>query len=206
MRKAILLTGFLFSSLCAQVPDQEHHKHMDAGTFARVLEDPSRDAWQKPHDVIMALALKKTETVADIGAGTGYFSRRFARHAGAVWAVDIDPKLLEILSKGKPDNLKLVHAKTDDPSLPAGAVDTIFICDVWHHIDGRPAYLLKLKKALKPGGRIVVIDFKEGKLPVGPPPSMKIAEKEMVREFAAAGFQVSQRHDILPHQYFLEFR
>lgn len=206
MRNTILLACLATLSVCAQVPNQEHHKHMDAGTYAKVLEDPSRDAWQKPHEVIMALALKKTEAIADIGAGTGYFSRRFARHAGTVWAVDIDPKLLEIAEKNKPDNLKLVHAKMDDPSLPAGAVDTIFICDVWHHIDGRPAYLQKLKKALKPGGRIVVIDFKEGKLPVGPPPSMKITEKDMVREFASAGFKVSQRHDVLPHQYFLEFR
>ncbi len=206
MRKTILHLCFVCLPLCAQVPDQEHHKHMDAGTYARVLEDPSRDAWQKPHEVIMALALRKTEAIADIGAGTGYFSRRFARHAGTVWAVDIDPKLLEIAGKNKPENLKLVHAKMDDSSLPAGAVDTIFICDVWHHIDGRPAYLQKLKNALKPGGRIVVIDFKEGKLPVGPPPSMKITEKDMVREFANAGFKVSQRHDVLPHQYFLEFR
>lgn len=167
MRNTILFACFVCPGLWAQVPNQEHHKHMDAGAYARVLEDPSRDAWQKPHDVIMALALKKTETIADIGAGTGYFSRRFARHAATVWAVDIDPKLLEIAGKGKPGNLQLVHAKLNDPSLPAGAVDTIFICDVWHHIDGRPAYLLKLKKALKPGGRIVVIDFKEGKLPVG---------------------------------------
>jgi len=206
MRNTILLACLAYTSLCAQVPNQEHHKHMHADTYAKVLEDPSRDAWQKPHEVIMALELKKTETIADIGAGTGYFSRRFARHAGTVWAVDIDPKLLEIAGKNKPENLKLVHAKMDDPSLPTGALDTIFICDVWHHIDGRSAYLLKLKKALKPGGRIVVIDFKEGKLPVGPPPSMKITEPEMVREFAAAGFKVSQRHDILPHQYFLEFR
>ena len=206
MRKSIVFACLVAPLLHAQVPNQEHHKHMHADTYAKVLEDPSRDAWQKPHEVLMALALQKTEAIADIGAGTGYFSRRFARHADTVWAVDIDPKLLEIAGKNKPDNLKLVHAKADDPSLPAASIDTIFICDVWHHIDGRPAYLQKLKQALKPGGRIVVIDFKEGKLPVGPPPSMKITEKEMVREFASAGLKVSRRHDLLPHQYFLEFR
>lgn len=206
MRKTLLFASLALPCLYAQVPNQEHHKHMHADTYAKVLEDPSRDAWQKPHEVIMTLALKKTETIADIGAGTGYFSRRFARHAGTVWAVDIDPKLLEIAGKNKPDNLKLLHAKMDDPSLPAGAVDTIFICDVWHHIDGRPAYLAKLKKALKPGGRIVIIDFKEGNLPVGPPPSMKITEAQMIGEFSAAGLKLNQRHEILPHQYFLEFR
>jgi arsenite methyltransferase len=206
MRQTVFAACLLHAVLFAQVPDQEHHKHMHADTYAKVLEDPSRDAWQKPHDVIMALALQSKEVVADIGAGTGYFSRRLARHAATVFAVDIDPKLLEIAAKNKLANLKLVHAKMDDPALPSASVDTIFICDVWHHIDGRPAYLQKLKQALKPGGRIVVIDFKEGKLPVGPPPSMKITEKALTAEFAAAGLQVSRRHDILPHQYFLEFR
>ncbi len=206
MHKIAVASCLAGAVLFAQVPNQEHHKHMHADTYAKVLEDPSRDAWQKPHDVIMGLALKKTEVVADIGAGTGYFSRRLARHAATVFAVDIDVKLLEIAGKNKPDNLKLVHARMDDPTLAPASVDTIFICDVWHHVDGRPAYLQKLKKALKPGGRIVVIDFKEGKLPVGPPPSMKITEKDLTAEFAAAGFKVSRRHDVLPHQYFLEFQ
>ena len=143
--------------------------------------------------------------VIDYG-GCLYFSRRFARQAGKVWAVDIDPKLLEIAAKGKPTNLEIVLGKADDPGLPAAAVDTIFICDVWHHIEGRAAYLVKLRKALNPGGRIVVVDFKEGKLRVGPPPSMKIMEKELVGEFAAVGMRASRRHAMLPHQYFLELR
>ena len=206
MGRTILLAWMTVGVCAGQVPDQHHAMHMDAGTFARVLEDPSRDAWQKPHEVVMALGLKADESIADLGAGTGYFSRRFARHAGKVWAVDIDPKLLEIAGKGKPANLEIVLGKADDPMLPVGAVDTIFICDVWHHIEERAAYLVKLKKALKPGGRIVVVDFKEGKLPVGPPPSMKITEKELVGEFAAVGLRVSRRHEMLPHQYFLEFR
>ena len=167
---------------------------------------PSRDAWQKPHEVVMALSLKADESIADLGAGTGYFSRRFARHAGKVWAVDIDPKLLAIAAQGKPTNPEIVLGKADDPGLPAAAVDTIFICDVWHHIEGRAAYLVKLRKALKPGGRIVVVDFKEGKVRVGPPPSIKIIEKELVGEFAAVGMRASRRHAMLPHQYFLELR
>ncbi len=206
MRLAFLVAWIAVDAGWGQVPDQHHSMHMDAGTFAQVLEDPSRDAWQKPHEVVVALGLKADESIADLRAGAGYFSRRFARHAGKVWAVDIDPKLLEIAAKGKPGNLETVLGKPDDPMLPAGAVDTIFICDVSHHIDGRAAYLGKLKRALKPGGRIVVVDFKEGKLPVGPPPSMKITEKELVGEFAALWLRVSRRHEMLPHQYFLEFR
>ena len=83
-----------------QVPHQHHPP--SSGEYAKVLEDPSRDEWQKPHDVIMALDFKPTETVADIGAGTGYFARRFALHAGKVYAVDIDEKLLAIVRANRP--------------------------------------------------------------------------------------------------------
>src|ERR1022692_4273444 len=86
-----------------QVPHQNHPP--SSAEYAKVLEDPSRDEWQKPHDVVMALALKPTETIADIGAGTGYFARRFALHAGKVYAVDIDEKPLDIVRKDAPANL-----------------------------------------------------------------------------------------------------
>jgi ubiquinone/menaquinone biosynthesis C-methylase UbiE len=188
----------------AQVQHQ-HHPPRDAGEYARVLEDPSRDEWQKPHEVIMALALKSSESVADIGAGTGYFSRRFARHAGKVYAVDLDAKLLEIAAKNAPDNLITVLAAPDDPRLKDASVDTIFFCDVLHHIDGRPAYYEKLKKALKPGGRIVMMDFYKKQLPVGPPPEMKLSAEQVESELAAAGFRKVKTHDFLPYQYFLEF-
>jgi len=170
-----------------------------------VLEDPSRDAWQKPHEVVMALDLKSTETIADIGAGTGYFARRFAMHAGKVYAVDIDAKLLEGVRAGAPQNLETILAKPADPSLPAAAVDTVFFCDVLHHIENRPAYYPLLAKALKPGGRIVVIDFYKKELPVGPPPSMKLSEEEVIAELRQAGFTLAKRLDLLPYQYFLVF-
>jgi arsenite methyltransferase len=131
---------------------------------------------------------------------------RFARHAGKVLAVDIDPKLLDIAMKNAPANLKAVHATPSDPKLDASSIDTIFICDVWHHVDNRVEYVFKLKRALKPGGRIVVIDFHKRALPVGPPPEMKIDQNESIAEFAKAGMAVARRHDFLPHQYFLEFR
>ena len=132
----------------AQVPHQHHPPSSDE--YAKVLEDPSRDEWQKPHDVVMALNLKPTDTIADIGAGTGYFARRFAMHAGKVYAVDIDQKLLDIAGKDAPANLKTVLATPDDPRLPDGSVNVIFFCDVLHHIENRAAYYPKLAKALEP--------------------------------------------------------
>ena len=187
----------------AQVPHQHHPPSSEE--YAKVLEDPSRDEWQKPHDVVMALNLKPTDTIADIGAGTGYFARRFAMHAGKVYAVDIDQKLLDIAAKDAPANLKTVLAAPDDPRLPDGSVDVIFFCDVLHHIENRAAYYPKLAKALKPGGRIVVIEFYKKDMPIGPPPSMKLSDDEVIAEFRSAGFTLAKRLDILPYQYYLFF-
>lgn len=195
---------FLLAASCAiaQVRHQ-HHPPRSAEEYAKILEDPSRDAWQKPHDVIMALQLKPTEVIADIGAGSGYFTRRFAHHAAKVYAVDIST---ELLAKTTGEKIETILATPDDPKLPAASVDTIFICDVLHHIDHREAYYKKLAAALKPGGRIVIVDFHKRDLPVGPPVSMKLSEEQVRAELAAAGFQQAARHAFLPHQYFLEFR
>jgi len=186
-----------------QVPHQHHPP--SSGEYAKVLEDPSRDEWQKPHEVVMALDLKSTDAIADIGAGTGYFARRFALHAGKVYAVDIDEKLLAIAGRDAPANLTTVLAAPDDPRLPERSVDIIFFCDVLHHIENRAWYYRKLARILKPGGRIVVIDFYEKSLPVGPPPSMKLSSEKVIAELRDAGFALVKRLDTLPYQYYLFF-
>lgn len=188
----------------SQTPHQ-HHPPRSATEYMDVLENPEREKWQLPHLVVMALKLRPDESVADIGAGTGYFSRRFAKHAGKVYAVDIEEKLLAALRKKAPANVETVLASHDDPKLPANSVDTIFFCNVLHHIEGRPAYYSKLAKALKPNGRIVMVDFYKKPLPVGPPESMKLTEGQVIAELDAAGFREVRRHDVLPYQYFLEF-
>lgn len=199
---AITIASLLFF----QVQHQKHHPPRSADEYAKILENPERDQWQKPHEVISALALRKDETVADIGAGSGYFTRRLAHHAGMVIAVDIDAKLLEKTKATSPGNVTTVLAAADDPKLAPASTGTIFICDVLHHIENRPAYYGKLAAALKPGGRIVIVDFYKKKLPVGPPESMKLSEKQVEEEFRAAGFRLAKSHTFLPHQYFLEFR
>jgi ubiquinone/menaquinone biosynthesis C-methylase UbiE len=156
--KLSLLLSIAALAAFPQAPHQ-HHPPRDAKEYARVLNDPGRDKWQKPHEVVEALKLKPGEAIADIGAGTGYFATHFARHAKKVYAVDIDPQLLEMAKKDAPENLETVPAAPDDPRLPEASVDTLFFCNVLHHIGSRPGYYEKLKKALKPGGRIVNIDF-----------------------------------------------
>jgi arsenite methyltransferase len=204
VRFALLLAGL--AAAAAQTEHQHHPPH-DTGEYARVLEDPQRDIWQLPHDVIMALDLKPGEVIADIGAGTGYFARRFARHAAKVYAVDIDAGLLAIAKKNSPANVETVLATADNPKLPHGSVDTIFFCDVLHHIENRPAYYRKLAKALKPGGRIVNIDFHKNKrTPFGPPEGMRLSAESIVKEFEAAGFRQVKSFDVLPYQYFQVFK
>lgn len=199
------MTPLLVALLFAPQVEHQHHPPRDAAEYAKILENPARDAWQKPHEVITALALRSDETIADIGAGTGYFTRRFARHAAKVYAVDIDPKILERAKQGASANIEFVLAQPDDPKLAPASVDTIFFCDVLHHVSNRAAYYAKLERALKPGGRIVIVDFYKKQLPVGPPVSMKISEKEVESELDAAGFRLAKSHGFLPNQYFLEF-
>lgn len=184
----------------------QHHPPQSAEEYLHHLNDPTRDAWQKPHEVVIALDLKPDEAVADIGAGGGYFARRFAHHAGRIYAVDIDTQLLKAVAEGAPPNIATILAAPDDPRLPARSVDTIFFCDVLHHISNRAAYYPKLATALRPGGRIVVIDFHKKPLPIGPPEDMKLSESQVVSEFEAAGFERVKSFDFLPYQYFLIFQ
>ncbi len=188
-----------------QTGHERHHPPRHEGAYERALEAPSRAEWQQPDKVVAALRLRRDEVVADIGAGTGYFTRRFAPLVARVYAVDISAKRLERVAEAGLPNVKIVHADPDDPKLPPQSVDTIFFCNVLHHIAERPAYFEKLARALKPDGRVVNIDFYKRELPVGPPVSMKLTAEEVTKEFEKAGFRLAEQFDFLPYQYFLIF-
>jgi ubiquinone/menaquinone biosynthesis C-methylase UbiE len=196
----------------AQSAEDVHRLHHDPAAYIAVLEDPERDKWQRPDRVIRALRVAEGQSVADIGAGSGYFALRLARQVGPkgrVRAVDISPDMLAHLEararKAGLDNVQTVLAKPDDPMLPAGSVDLVFICDTWHHIEDRPRYLATLRPALKPGARVALVDFQDRELPVGPPRSMKLSRETVVSEFAKAGFRLAEERSFLPYQYFLVF-
>lgn len=208
----LAMVGFLaWRSLPAQVAHQ-HHPPQSADEYIKALEDPSRDEWQKPDLVVDCLGLKLGDEVADLGAGSGYFTIRLAREVGAtgkVYAVDLDPKLLEHIDRRAKEeqleNVQTILADPNDPKLGSNSVDLIFICDVLHHINDRARYYPLLSRALRPSGRLVNIDFHKRKLPVGPPEEMKIDKKEMIKEVEPAGFSLAKEFDFLKYQYFLVF-
>jgi ubiquinone/menaquinone biosynthesis C-methylase UbiE len=177
-----------------------------------MLEDPARDAYQKPHEVVTSLGLREGETIADIGAGSGYFAFRFSRHVGAngrIYAVDINPDMIVYMNRRIRDmnvkNMVTVLSAPDDPLLMDGSIDRFFICETWHHIQNQAKYLALMKKMLKPGGQVIMIDFQKRNLPVGPPIEMKIAREVVIKQLQEAGFQLEKENTFLPYHYFLVF-
>ena len=208
-----VLIPFLFATCAAaQVEHQRQHPPDNINEYIEHLEDPSRNQWQQPEKVMKALAIRPGETIADLGSGPGYFTLRFARAVGPrgkVFAIDISPGMLAYLKKQAAaahlTNIEPILSKPDSPELPPASVDMIFICDTLHHIPNRAQYFPLLFRALKPGGRLVNIDFYKRKLPVGPPVRIKIAKPEMIKEAEAAGFHLVKQFSFLEYQYFLVF-
>ena len=193
--------------------DEEMHRlHRDPKAYIAMLEDPRRDAYQKPDEVVAALALKPGETVADIGSGSGYFTVRFAARVGErgrVYAVDVDPEMVRHLNRRLRDagirNVQTVLADPADPLLPDASVDRFVVVNTWHHVEDQAGYLARMRRMLKPGGQVVMIDYQKRELPVGPPLAMKIAREDLVAQMSASGFRLAREHNFLPYQYFLVF-
>ncbi|MGE5127829.1 MAG: class I SAM-dependent methyltransferase [Betaproteobacteria bacterium] len=218
-RRAVVLllaaSAALPATVAAQAAapaQQMEHRHADAQAYIASLDDPARDAYQKPDEVMKALALRPGEVVADIGAGSGYFSVRFARavgDTGRVYAVDVSPDMIRHLNRRIREeglrNVVTVLSEPDDPLLPDASVDRFVIVDTWHHIEERAKYVRLMKRMLKAGGQVVHIDFQKRELPIGPPPSMKVARESLVSQMEAEGFRLAAEHTFLPYQYFLVF-
>jgi len=208
----LALVASAASAQTATTPHEMHERHADSQAYIASLEDPGRDAYQKPHEVLAALALREGEVVADIGAGSGYFTVRFARavgEKGRVYAVDISPDMIRHLNRRLRSeglrNVVTVLSDPDDPLLPDASVDRFVVVDTWHHIEDQARYLGLMRRMLRPGGQVVMIDFQKREMPIGPPLSMKIAREDLVREMKGAGWRLEREHSFLPYQYFLVF-
>lgn len=183
--------------------------------YYELLERPNREDVQMSPRIMKTLAFKPGERVADIGAGTGYFTFQVADAVGPtgiVWALDIAPEMLEVLdfrikARGA-SNVKLRQVASDDPKLEPGAYDTILMVDAIHYVKDRTAYAKKLLPGLALGGRLVIIDYRPKPMserPWGPPPEQQFPQEQLDREMAAAGLKAVASYDFLPEQFFVVY-
>jgi arsenite methyltransferase len=198
-------------------PAQSHGHAHGHGHFAnpeeaaKRFDDPARDEWQKPDDVIRALQLTPSSVVADLGAGTGYFAMRLARVVprGAVIATDLEPAMVRYLDeRARRENLTNVTsvlATRAASGLTPESVDAILVVHVWHHLDDRVAFARDIAASLRPDGRVVVVDFRLDATR-GPPAAMRLAPDAIVADLRAAGLDAKVSTVELPGQYIVEAR
>ena len=219
MLPKIMLLAMLLFPLTVTAQDaakRDEHRmqrlHSDPKAYIGALEDPKRDAYQKPHEVLSALNLKPGEVIADIGAGSGYFTFRLAHfigNRGKVYAVDVSPDMILHINRRirdlKATNVVSILADPDDPLLFDASVNRFFFSDSWHHIENQSKYLTLMKRMLKSGGEVIMIDFQKKDLPFGPPLGMKIAREDLIKQMESHGYRMVKEHTFLPYQYFLVF-
>jgi len=188
------------------------HRFADADTWSQVFDDPARDDWQRPGEILRALELEPNMTVADIGAGTGYFSVRLARAVpqGEVIATDIEPDMVRFLNERAHreglTNLRGLLATHTTSGLAPRSVDRILLVHVWHHLDGdRAAYARDLAAALEPGGRVLIVEFQLS-AQRGPPKEMRVPPEAVIASLEHAGLSATLAPVDLPEQYVVQAR
>lgn len=187
-----------------------HRRFDDPAKWAKNFDDPARDSWQMPERVIAALGLTTGQTVADIGAGTGYFTVRLAKSAvrPKVIAVDIEESMVQYIrtraaKEGLP-NVTAVVGTAESANLPE-AVDLVLVVDTFHHIPNRVSYFRRLATQVKPGGRLAVIDWLPGG-PMGPPEAFRFSPDKIAKELALAGWTKAGQETFLPNQSLTLYR
>lgn len=176
------------------------------------LDRNERVQEEEPDVALDALGLKAGSTVADVGAGSGYMTIRMAKRvgpAGKVYANDIQPQMLSLLrqrlEREKIANVDLVLGTYDDPRLPANAIDLILLVDVYHEFSEPQAMLRRMRESLKPGGRLVLLEYRkeDPSIPIRPDHKMSVAEAKT--EVEAEGFTLTNVDERLPRQHILIF-
>jgi predicted methyltransferase len=217
---AILGTVFA-AQLCAQQPTAAPRQgRLFPPADLGLLESPDRPAWQKPDLIMDALKIAYGDTVADIGAGSGFFTVRLARRVdprgenGLVYAEDIQPLMLEAISRRMQSenltNVKPVLGTQTDPRLPPG-LDAALISDAYHEMDepGDPMVIVRLlrniARSLKPQGRLGIVDWTPGAGGPGPPADQRVDPADVIKDAEAAGLQLISREEFPPFVYLLVF-
>ena len=214
----LVVTISCWSVFSDPVSAQNQHQYRppnDIREYLEHLDSQERDQSQKPAEVVEALALKPGLTVADLGSGSGYFTRRFIEavtETGKVYAVDVEPEMLKyteesIIHMHRSYTAEFILARPDNPKLPYESIDILFVCNTYHHLDERTKYFSDTMSSLKPRGRVAIIDFyhdeRSGEL--GFPKDHLVPRETVIAELTDAGYRLVREHTFLPRQYFLEF-
>ena len=212
----VLLLSCATAEAQRQPPRAQPHGRLFPPQDLGLLEAPDRDIWQLPDEVMDKLAIAEAAVVADIGAGAGWFTIHLARRVGpngTVYSEDVQSEMLAAISRRVGalglTNVKTVLGKDSDPMLPPNSLDAALMVDAYHENEvpeARVSLLRNLAKALRPGGRFGLIDFKlEGSGP-GPAPEERVSPDTVIAEAKAAGLLLASQETFLPYQYFLIFK
>jgi len=177
-----------------------------------LLEAPDRELWQRPDQIMDAMGIADASVVADVGAGSGWFTIRLARRVGPrglVYAQDVQPEMINAISRRVQregiTNVRPVLGRGSDPRLPNTALDAVLIVDVYHEIDGRVTMLQNLARSLRPQGRIGVVDFRLDGTGPGPDADERVSPDQVAKDAERAGLRLIGQESFLPYQYFLLF-
>ena len=188
-----------------------HGRHGNPPDLRRLMRRQlatTRTRWQRPERVLRVLRVRRGAIVADVGAGPGYFTTRLARAVGPrgrVYAVDPEPEVLSVLVRrlDGASNVTPVLSRDDDPMLPPASCDLAVFINAYHHVTNGPAFVRRLARCLKRGGRLALIDWAYRETPMGPPMHRRIPPEKVVGIARRAGLVVVARHEFLPYQYFV---
>ena len=205
---AVLLSGLalLTAPLAAQ------HARLFQPKDLGLLEGPDRDAWQRPDQIMDALQIGEGSTVADLGAGGGWFTVRLARRVGPngrVYAEDVQPEMVEVIFRrvereGLQKIVKTVLGTQTDPKIPE-LLDAVLINDAYHEMEQPVALLRNLAKSLKPTGTIGIVNFKKDGGGPGPKMEERVDPERVIRDARAAGLELRKRENFSRYQYLLTF-
>lgn len=221
MRLAQIATAFIVSvalllsvSVCLAASAQDNlqqrttRKPYSPSRIEKGLESPQREQWQQPDRVVAALGLQQGDVVADVGAGSGYFTFRLAKVVGSggkVYAVDIQEEMLAYIrakmQKTGITNIVPVRSAPIDPMLPAASCNSILLVNTYHELVDPVALMKNLRQALKPGGTIAIVNWNESVTRK----KLYVPMDLVVEQMKLAGFRLSKSHDFLERQYFLVF-
>ncbi|MEM9453485.1 MAG: methyltransferase domain-containing protein [Myxococcota bacterium] len=194
----------------------EHYAQNDnPKRWAKRFERIGREVFDQRDPIVAALGLRKGQRIADVGAGTGLFTMELARavgEQGTVYAVDVQPYFLDHIAqrarKEGLSNVKLVRARQDSVQLPEGSVQLVLMCDAYHHVEQPAAYLESLRRAIEPGGRLVVVDYRavEGENRAWIVEHVRATPEQFRAEIEGAGFRFVREHEgVLEENFFYEF-